>query len=357
MVRNLLDQVANVLPDAAFSNEYTKAINHLESSSIGSDFVQVLDEHFETSLQQLRARLGSYDRDGLRIYYQACERAFGRKVSRDVLDVETTFQEALDLLKPRGYTHIAVLIDELTAYLNASAGHHSLAETLGELQAFAAYCNKPTSQCLFVGAMHVSVEDFLKERSQRRDYVKMKGRFDEHAFPVYSSKLLAGVFQPEDNFDQAMKSYRDQVEELDRLIETLQMTDDGQLMELSAFFPLHPAVAHYLPRISRELGQAERTSFGFINKVVRQKLDEPLARGQRLNLVTLDQVFDYFQPAMEQKGHYIQVIAAHNLVQSKVSNALAHKAFKPLALLWVASRVHSEEVQYLQLALSSTFSR
>jgi len=353
LVRNLLDQVANVLPDAAFSNEYTEAINHLESSSIGSDFVQVLDEHFETSLQQLRARLGSYDRDGLRIYHQACERAFGRKVSRDVLDVETTFQEALDLLRPKGYTHIAVLIDELTAYLNASAGHHSLAETLGELQAFAAYCNKSTSRCLFVGAMHVSVEIFLKERSQRRDYVKMKGRFEEHAFPVYSSKLLAGVFQPEDNFDQAMESYRDQVEELDHLIETLQMTDDGQLMELSAFFPLHPAVAHYLPRISRELGQAERTSFGFINKVVRQKLDEPLAMGQRLNLVTLDQVFDYFRPAMEQKGHYIQVIAAHNLVQSKVSNALAHKAFKPLALLWVASRVHSEEVQHLQVDLSS----
>ncbi len=356
LVRSLLDQVGEVLPDVAFSNEYTEAISHLEeveSSPIRSAFAQVLETQFETSLQQLRAKLGSYDRDGLRTYYQACERALRRKVSRDVLDVEITFQEALDLLKPKGYTHIAVLIDELTAYLNASAGHHSLAETLGELQSFAAYCNKPTSRCLFVSAMHVSMEIFFKERSQQRDYIKMKGRFDEHFFPIYSSKLLAGVFRPDkDAFDQAMKSHRGQVKELTDLIETLEMVDDGRPMKLSAFFPLHPAVAYYLPRISRELGQAERTSFGFVDEVVRQKLDEPLAKEQQLNLVTLDQVFDYFLPAMEQKEYYLQVIAAYNAVQSKISNPLASRAFKPLALLWVASRVRSEEAQYLQTDLS-----
>lgn len=359
LVRSLLDQVAKVLPDVAFSNEYTEAISQLEeveSSPIGQAFAQVLNEQFETSLQQLRARLGSYDRDGLRTYYQAWERALGRKVSRDVLDVETTFQEALDLLKPKGYTHIAVLIDELTAYLNASAGHHSLAETLGELQAFAAYCNKPSSRCLFVGAMHVSVKEFLQDRSQQRDYDKMRGRFEEPHFPVYSSKLLAGVFKPDENaFDLAMKGHRGQVKELTDLVETFQMIDDGRPMKLSAFFPLHPAVAHYLPRISRELGQAERTSFGFIDEIVRQKLDEPLTKGQQLNLVTLDQVFNYFLPAMEQKEYYLQVIAAYNTVQSKVSNPLASRAFKPLALLWVASRVRLAPgvTQYLDIDLSS----
>jgi len=359
LVRSLLDQVTKVLPDMVFSNEYTEAINNLEemeSLPAGPAFARVLDEQFETSLQKLRAKLGGYDRDGLRTYYQACERALGRKVARDVLDVETTFQEALDLLKPKGYTHIAVLIDELTAYLNASLGHHSLAETLGELQAFAAYCNKLTSRCLLVGAMHVSVKDFLQDRSQQRDYDKMRGRFDEHPFPIYSSQLLAGVFQPdEDAFARAMKSHRGQVKELTDLIETFQMVDDGRPMNLSAFFPLHPAVAHYLPRISRELGQAERTSFGFVDEVVRQKLGEPLVKGQQLNLITLDQVFDYFLPAMEQKEYYLQVIAAYNAVQSKVQNPLALRAFKPLALLWVASRVRltSGETQYLDVDLSN----
>jgi len=357
LVRNLVDQVSKVLPDATFSNEYTKAISHLEevesSPPIGQVFAQTLDEHFGISLQQLRARLGLYDRDSLRTYYKACERALRREVSRDVLDIETTFQEALDLLKPKGYTDIAVLVDELTAYLNASAGHHSLAETLSEVQTFSAYCNKPTSRCLFVGAMHVSVRDFLQERSMQRDYDKMMGRFYDHPFPIYSNKLLAGVFHPNQAaFDQAMKGHRGQVEELNNLIQTFQMVDDGQPIRLSAFFPLHPAVAHYLPRVSRVLGQAERTSFGFIDEVVRQKLNEPLAVEQRLNLVTLDRVFDYFLPAMEQREYYLQVIAAYNAVQSKVANPLARKAFKPLALLWVASRVRSEEAQYLQTDLS-----
>ncbi len=356
LISNLIDQVTKVLPDATFSNEYTEAISHLEElevSSIGPTFASVLEEQFATSLQQLRARLGSYNRDSLRMYYQACERVLGRKVSRDVLDVETTFQEALDLLKPKGYTHIVVLIDELTAYLSASERHHSLAETLGELQAFAAHCNKPASHCLLVGAMHVSVRDFLQERSMQRDYNKVMGRFDERDFPIYSSKLLAGVFQPKDTFEQAMLSYRGQVKELTSLIETFQMADDGRPMKLSAFFPLHPAAAHYLPRISRVLGQAERTTFGFINEIVRPKLDEPVAVEQRLNLVTLDQVFDYFLPAMEQREHYLQVITAYNTVQSKVSNRLAYRAFKPLALLWVASRVRLEEAQYLQTDLSA----
>lgn len=358
LVRSLLDQVAKVLPDAVFSNEYTEAISQLEeveSLPVGRAFAQVLDEQFEISLQQLRAKLGSYERDGLRIYYQAWERAIGRKVSRDILDVETTFQEALEMLEPKGYTHIAVLIDELTAYLNASARHHALAETLGELQAFAAHCNKPSSRCLFVGSMHVSVKEFLQERSQQRDYEKMKGRLDEQPFPIYSSKLLAGVFQPkQEAFDQAMRSHQSEIEELNDLIKTFEMTDDGRPMKLSAFFPLHPAVAYYLPLISRELGQAERTSFGFIDEVVRRKLDEPLIEGQRLNLVTFDQVFDYFLPAIEQREHYLQVIAAYNTVQSKVSNPLAERAFKPLTLLWVASRVRlpAGEAKYLDIDLS-----
>lgn len=343
LVHNLLEQVSRVVPEAVFSSEYTEAINHLEDmelSPFGSTFAQVLQANFATSLQQLRARLGSYDREGLRVYYAALEQAVKRPVSRDVLNVETTFQEALDLLKPKGYTHIAILIDEMTAYLKASAGHHSLAETLGELQAFAAHCNKPTSRCLFVGAMHEAMRDFLQERSMQRDYEKTKGRFDNHEFPVYSSELLAGVFQPdEDVFEQAMKGYRGQVKELTDLIERLRMVDDGQAMKLSAFFPLHPAVAHYLPFISRELGQAERTSFGFINDEVRPRLEEPLAKGDRLNLVTLDQVFDYFLPAMDQKEYYRQLVTAYNVVQSKTSNPLAIRAFKPLALLWVASRV------------------
>ena len=357
LVRSLLQQVTEVIPDVAFTNEYTKAIDHLEEverTPAGELLAQVLEEQCDTSLQQLRARLGAYDRDGLRIYYQACERAWGRQVSRDVLDVEATFQEALELLASEGYTQIAVLVDELTAYLNASERHHSLAETLGELQSFAAYCNRPTNRCLLVGAMHESARDFLKEKSLQRLYDKMKGRFDEHMFPVYSSKLLAGVFQPDEHaFEKATKKNHRQVEELTDLIATLKMQDDDRSMKLSDFFPLHPAVAHYLPRVSRVLGQAERTSFGFIDEVVRRKLEEPLAIGGRLNLVTLDHVFDYFLSAMEQRDFYGGVIAAYNVVENKLADPLAHKAFKPLALLWMAARVRSEEAYYLQTDLSA----
>jgi hypothetical protein len=358
LVRSLLDEVIKILPDATFSNEYTLAIEQLEELekpefvSVKQRFVQVLEEHFHISLQQLRARLGGYDRASLRAYYQGWERAVGLRVSRDALNPETTFQEALDLLKAKGYTHIAILVDELTAYLTASAGHHSLADTLGELQTFAAFCNKPTSHCLFVAAMHVDLETFLKEKSQQRDFEKMRGRFSQHAFPIYSSKLLAGVFRPKPTFAQVVGRHRSQAESLNRLIEDFKMVDDGKCMDLSAFFPLHPAVAHYLPLIARELGQAERTSFGFVDEVVRKKLREPLVVEGRLNLITLDQVFDYFLPAMERKPQYLQVISAFNIIQSKLASPLAHRSFKVLALLWIASHVHTEETYYLQVDLT-----
>ena len=148
------------------------------------------------------------------------------------------------------------------------------------------------------------------------------------------------MFQPNETaFEQAMRAYRGQVKELTDLIAALGMVDDGQPMKLSSFFPLHPAVARYLPFISRELGQAERTTFGFIAEVVRPKLDEPLTRGDRLNLVTLDQVFDYFFSAREQREYYQQIVAAYNAVQSKVADPLALRAFKSLALLLVVNRV------------------
>lgn len=351
VVSNLIKEVSTVLPDVAFANEYTDAIKHLEeleSSPVGVLLAQVLDEQFAISPQQLRGRLGRYDRDGLRLYYRAWERTVGRPTSRAALEVESTYQEALDLLKPKGYTNIVVLIDELTAYLKASAGHHSLAETLGELQAFGAYCNKAASRCLFVGAMHVSMIEFLQDLSQQRDYEKMKGRFEEHTFPIYSNKVLAGVFEPKKKaFQDATRSHRGELAQLENLIKAIEITDDGRLMEPVEFFPLHPVVIKYLPRVSRELGQAERTSFGFIDEVVRPKLDEPVAVGDRLNLVTIDQVFDYFLSAMEQRPYYQQVIAAYNTVQSKISNPLALRAFKPLALLWIAARVRSPEEQAL----------
>jgi hypothetical protein len=89
--------------------------------------------------------------------------------------------------------------------------------------------------------------------------------------------------------------------------------------------------------------------------VVRPRLDEPVSRGKELNLVTLDEVFDYFLPAMEQREHYLAIIAAYNAIQAKVREPLAVKAFKPLALLWVASRVRTGpgETQYLDVDLSS----
>ena len=343
LVRGLLNEVTKVLPDAVFANEYTQAVSNvaaMESLPIGPTFRQALQSQFGLSLQQLLARLGQYDRDSLRNYYQTLEHVSGRAVSRDVLDVETTYREAVDKLRAEGYTHIAVLIDEMTAYLNASAAYHSLSETLGELQSFAAFCNSPVSHCLFVGAMHRSVREFLQDWSQQRDYEKVMGRFTEHDFPIYSNRLLAGVFQPnEEAFHRATRPFGGHVSQLMRLTKELRILDDGHPMSVSAFFPLHPAVVHFLPRIARELGQAERTSFGFINDVVRPKLGETLGAAGQLNLVTLDQVFDYFLPAIEQRPHYQQIISAYNAVRARVASPLAHRAFKPLAMLWVASRV------------------
>jgi len=356
LVSSLIRQISKIVPDVAFSNEYTEATSHLEemeSKQVGPTFAKVLNEQFEVSLQQLRAKLGNYNREGLRIYYQACKQVLGREVSRDSLDIETTFQEALELLKPKGITHIAVIIDELTAYLKASAGHYVLADTLGELQTFAAYCNKVTSRCLFVGAMHLAMRDFLQEQALLKEYEKMMGRFEEPRFPIHSSELLARVFQPKATFDEVMQNYRDQVKKLNELITTFKLEVKGEPMKLSAFFPLHPAVAHYLPLVSRVLGQAERTSFGFISEKVRPLLGKPLVKEKRLNLVTLNHVFDYFLPAMEQIPYYVQVITAYNIVQSKIKSSLAHEAFKPLALIWLASRGYLERPQMLHADLSS----
>lgn len=360
LVRSLLDCLAAEVPGAVVDNEYIEAARNLEqieAGPISQVFGEALFGEFDTTFQQLQAGLSGYDREALRSYYKACERVFGRKVSRDVLELETTFRQAARLLhEAKGYTHIALLVDELTTYLRASAAHHPLTETLAELQTLATYCNRPDSHCLFVGAMHVSARDFLRDYSQEADYEKMKGRFEEHPFPVYSSRLLAGILHPNERaFAEATQVLQPQVDEISEFMKAHGMADDGRPMLPSAIFPLHPAVALYLPRVARELGQAERTSFGFVDEVVRPKMDQPLIVDDRLNLVTLDQVFDYFLPAMEQREYYLQVIAAYNVIQSRTPDRLAHAAFKPLALLWIASRVRLTEGETLGLDVELTY--
>ena len=153
-----------------------------------------------------------------------------------------------------------------------------------------------------VTLQHLSFDDYLvgAEASQRREWAKVQGRFEDVAY-VESARqtraLIGSVFDIRD--DQLRERIRRRAMTYAGSLRALGIADGTDAEALASCYPLHPLVALVLPELCSRYGQHERTLFSFLAGADPASAASFLAaknlsaRGA-LPSVSLDLVYDYF---------------------------------------------------------------
>ena len=149
---------------------------------------------------------------------------------------------------------------------------------------------------------HLSFEDYLggSDRSQRREWAKVQGRFEDISYVESSAQtraLIKTVFQITD------PHLRERIEQwalpYSRTMRMLGIADLADPETIAFCYPLHPLATLVLPELCKRYGQHERSLFSFLtdpdpaSAASFLSAHEPAA-DRPLPSVGLDRVYDYF---------------------------------------------------------------
>lgn len=350
LIKRLLESAREMKEDIVLESEYTSAARHVAGimqRPAGEPFSAELDKQCEMTIAQLREGLLDLRPTSLQTYRDIYRAVVGAEPSRAGLDMKKSLVSVREELQDAGYTDVAVIVDELTQYLVSSMQHRPLANTLGELENFAEFCNDERNHYLFVGAMHRSLDRVMREHGmdpeERDDHEKMRGRFADHdiIFRNYD-ELLGRIFEVRKERFAELKTIAPVRKQLADWRQSVVERADGADVEppVSSYFPLHPATLRYLRGVTTRLGRETRTAFQFIADVVKPEMEKrSLVTDGRLNVFTPDELFDYFLPDMDQDRD-VGLVVAYNTTQAEMGgDSLAMRAFKCLAMQYVNSTV------------------
>jgi hypothetical protein len=207
--------------------------------------------------------------------------------------------------KMREVAPVLILIDEFGKNLEAFAeapgdGDLFLLQDLAE----ESRTGQP-HRLAVVTLQHMAFAEYAEGASgqQRREWVKVQGRFEDVPFvdtPEQTRSLVAAAFSSSDSGEFRRRLGEWLAEEL-RSVAELALADvvgDGD--QVQACWPLHPTALAVIPDLCQRYGQNERTMFSFLASSEPLSVASFLAqtkrptRGERLPSIRLDRLYDYF---------------------------------------------------------------
>lgn len=157
----------------------------------------------------------------------------------------------------------------------------------------------------FLTLQHLAFEEYATgaSSSQRREWAKVQGRFEDVPFTDSSSELLELVARvmhrttPADaSFDRAIDRWAAAEHRKLRHLDIAERLPAPEV--LAACYPLHPLTLAVLPEICGRYGQRERTLFSFLARhephAVVPFLEETAVNLRTPPTVGVDRLFDYF---------------------------------------------------------------
>jgi hypothetical protein len=236
-----------------------------------------------TARQKLRAMLNSYMGD--------------RRLRPEAREVRAVVAE-LGAVAP-----VLLLIDEFGKNLEAFADSHTDAD-LFLLQELAEWTRGSGGLPLaLLTLQHMAFDEYAAGASaaQRREWVKIQGRFEDIPFvdsPAQTRALIAAAFEEaKPPLKAAVEAWANaQVRVLGDL-GLNSLAADTELLQRA--WPLHPVALAALPELCERYGQNERTLFSFLagrepRSVATFLTESTWERNSNLPVVRLDTVYDYF---------------------------------------------------------------
>jgi len=353
-LKQLLEEQFGIVPKIV-QTEFDRAVSHINKMKSDSA-LQGTYSDFESfvggtaAVVDMIKGLKSLDEEVLEKYYETCEKVF-RKVDRhEGTDLIEILKAASDFLRTKRFDGIVIYIQEFTAYLRSSMEHDRLSTDLGTLQGLYSLCGKYPFNVFFVAEMHERLDPIIAKKLSDEEFKKVRGRFEDHSLGAFQyGKLIEGMLtHKEETIELAIRNVKDKWDQINSLCLKYQNKDlkRGQTpykYNLINFYPFHPAVVRHIPFVSRGVAERERSTFRFIQEKMEDKKNEPIiGTDGKLNIVTLDEVFDWFTKDITGKEDLLS--AYNSALETCSEDELAKRVLKTLVTLFMASSVSAPEI-------------
>ncbi len=218
-------------------------------------------------------------------------------------DVTGFFETATLQIGETGGAGLILVVDELGKFLEHAAQHPSQGDMF-VLQSLAEFAARSEGTPLFLlTILHQAFEQYAQrlEQSQREEWAKVQGRFEDVAFMEPTEQVLRLI-------GDAIEADVNELHTLDEARSFLAVSVDLQLKQrqldtyeflqlLENCLPLHPTVALVVGSLFRRFAQNERSLFALLNSGEPYGLQDFLANhsydGRRPPLFCLPDLYDY----------------------------------------------------------------
>ena len=264
-------------------------------------------------------------------------------------EITNLFESATRSIEKNGGQGLLLVIDELGKFLEYAAQHPARGDVF-VLQTLAEFATRSDNTPLFLlTILHQAFEQYANKiaKSQREEWAKIQGRFEDIAFVEPTEEVLRLV-------GTAIKKrskihYKNNLHTAIGLgLKPRQLDEKEFIQLLENCLPLHPTVALIIGSIFRRFAQNERSLFAFLSSSEPHGLQDFLLNqsynGHALPMLSIADLYDYLNATVGNR-----LYASHNGKQwaeigSAVDRfsdpyALSVKLIKAIGLLGIIGEV------------------
>ena len=217
-------------------------------------------------------------------------------------EITDLFESATYQIGAEGGTGLLLVVDELGKFLEYAAQNpvHDDLFVLQSLAEFAARSDQ--TPLLMLTILHQAFERYAQRlaRSQREEWAKVQGRFEDVAFVEPTEqvlRLIGNAIEEKLTIEKPNLSVA-----IDLELKPRQLDTNEFISLLESCLPLHPTVALIVSSLFRRLAQNERSLFALLNSSEPHGLQDFLANqtydGRVLPTFTLSNLYDYIHTAL-----------------------------------------------------------
>lgn len=303
--------------DIQISSSFKAALDSIETWK--TSYPQTY-ELFSSEIQRLNKgsvdsfieRLNNFDSTALALFINIYPQlTSGAKFDHFDSDVAEIYKNVCSQLSDYGYRGLFLIFDEFNKVLDSSFDDNSTLKTLQDLAELAAR-SADDNRLNIVLISHRTIGQYIAQTSSTKEdeWRKIEGRFkifDVSSQPWEDYELIGRVLQKKrDDFFEIAQNSNPTVQAVSRnsqlkiLFDEMEYNDIQEII-LKGCFPLHPATAFILPRISARLAQNARTLFTFLagkdDSPINSALDASI---ENFKYIMPWHVYDYFEPQLSE---------------------------------------------------------
>ena len=217
-------------------------------------------------------------------------------------EITDLFESATYQIGAEGGTGLLLVVDELGKFLEYAA-QNPVHDDLFVLQSLAEFAARSAqTPLLMLTILHQAFERYAQRlaRSQREEWAKVQGRFEDVAFVEPTEqvlRLIGNAIEEKLTIEKPNLSVA-----IDLELKPRQLDTNEFISLLESCLPLHPTVALIVSALFRRFAQNERSLFALLNSSEPHGLQDFLANqtydGRVLPTFTLSNLYDYIHIAL-----------------------------------------------------------